>query len=40
MLLSEIEEHMLKDIVIIEEYLTTCRGEKEYPRKQRLQLER
>ena len=40
MLLSEIAVQVLKNIVIIEEYLTTCQGEKEYPRKQRLQLER
>jgi len=39
MRLLEIAEEVRKSIVITEKYLRTCQGEKEYPRKQKLQLE-
>jgi hypothetical protein len=39
MRLSEKAEEVRKNIVITEKYLRKCQGEKEYPRKQKLQLE-
>ena len=40
MWLLEIAEEMRKNIVNTKKYIRTCQGEKEYPKKQKLQLER